>query len=223
MKPYAEVVFAKEGPLRYVGHLDLARAFTRAVRRTGLPGAYTEGFNQHLRLTFAHALPVGVSGARELCAVYLTERVSPGEVARRLSATLPAGLRVVEVAVRQGGKGSPFAEVCVAEYAARLGGATERVAEAVACVLGSDRLIVQRETKRGTRPVDIRPHLSRLAWDESEGMLRMTVGIGEQGAAKPTEVVECVRRELPAGADLPLLALERTCLRTAESSPPGAK
>jgi len=223
MRLYAEIVFAKQGALRHLGHLDLARTMIRAVRRAGLPAAYSEGFNQHVRLTFAHALPVGVSGARELCAVYLERPVSPGEVARRLSGALPVGLRVIEVAVRQGGKGSPFADVSTAEYEARLDGDTQGVADAVARTLGSDRLVVHRETKHGSREVDIRPHIGRLQWDEPQGLLRMTVQIGEQGAAKPGEVVECVARALPVGASLQLSALHRAHLGLSGDAHAGGK
>ena len=47
------VVFEKGETLRYIGHLDLMRAMQRALRRSGLPIRYSNGFNPHIRLSFA--------------------------------------------------------------------------------------------------------------------------------------------------------------------------
>ncbi len=51
--------FSKVGPVRFVGHLDFMRYFTRAVARSGLPGAYTVGYSPHLLISFAAPLGVG--------------------------------------------------------------------------------------------------------------------------------------------------------------------
>ena len=53
------VVFEKGKTLRYIGHLDLMRAMQRALRRSGLPIRYSNGFNPHIRLSFAAPLSVG--------------------------------------------------------------------------------------------------------------------------------------------------------------------
>lgn len=41
------VKFAKYGPLRFTGHLDVLRFFQKAIRRAGLDVVYTHGFNPH--------------------------------------------------------------------------------------------------------------------------------------------------------------------------------
>ena len=41
------VFFEKRGNIRYISHLDLMRTMTRAIRRSGIPLWYTEGFNPH--------------------------------------------------------------------------------------------------------------------------------------------------------------------------------
>ncbi len=51
--------FTKTGPIRFVGHLDFMRYFTRAVARSSLPGVYTNGFSPHLIISFAAPLGVG--------------------------------------------------------------------------------------------------------------------------------------------------------------------
>ena len=41
-------VFEKGIRLRHIGHLDIQRAMMRALRRSGLPVAYSNGYNPHI-------------------------------------------------------------------------------------------------------------------------------------------------------------------------------
>src|SRR5690606_23094332 len=93
------VTFAKEGPLRFVAHLDMMRTWERAIRRARLPLAYTQGFSPHARIALAAPLPVGVVGRRELLDLWLGEPLPTEEVAERLAAAMPPGLRIVAIEV----------------------------------------------------------------------------------------------------------------------------
>ncbi|MBO4377683.1 MAG: DUF2344 domain-containing protein, partial [Clostridia bacterium] len=42
------VIFEKTKRIRHVGHLDLMRTMQRALRRSGLPVAFSMGFNPHM-------------------------------------------------------------------------------------------------------------------------------------------------------------------------------
>ena len=59
------IFFVKEGPSKYMSHLDLMRCMTRTLRRAGVPIWYTEGFNPHPFMTFAMPLSLGTSGLCE--------------------------------------------------------------------------------------------------------------------------------------------------------------
>ena len=50
------VTFAKEGPLRWVAHLDLMRTWERAIRRAVLPLTYSQGFSPHAKIALAAPL-----------------------------------------------------------------------------------------------------------------------------------------------------------------------
>lgn len=89
------ITFATDDSVKYVGHLDMHRAWERALRRAGLPLAYTQGFNPQARLQFAAALPVGFTGQAELADVYLDAELEPAAFVARLAAALPRGIRPV--------------------------------------------------------------------------------------------------------------------------------
>jgi radical SAM family uncharacterized protein/radical SAM-linked protein len=87
--------FQKVGELRYLSHLELMRALQRALRRAGLPLAYTQGFNPQPKLSVAQALAVGVEGLRELGEVELTSRVEPNDLPARWNSQLPPELKIL--------------------------------------------------------------------------------------------------------------------------------
>ena len=86
------VVFEKAPRLRHIGHLDLMRAMQRALRRSGLPLRYSQGFNPHILLNLAAPLSVGMPGKREIMEVPLEKNVQPEEFLQKLSAALPQDL-----------------------------------------------------------------------------------------------------------------------------------
>src|SRR5512137_863511 len=88
------VTFATDDTVKYVGHLDMARAWERAVRRAHLPLAYSQGFNPQARMHFAAALPVGFTGQAELIDVFLDADVEPADFLARLAPALPGGIRL---------------------------------------------------------------------------------------------------------------------------------
>ena len=82
--------FAKLGKIRFTSQRDVARMWERALRRAGLPLAYTEGFSPRPQLSFGLALPTGCESLAEYLDVALDEdRAGPGR-RRRGHAARPA-------------------------------------------------------------------------------------------------------------------------------------
>ena len=59
------VRFSKTGKIRFISHRDVARVIERAVRKVGLPVAYSEGFSPRMKLSFGLALPTGYESEAE--------------------------------------------------------------------------------------------------------------------------------------------------------------
>ncbi|MDR1774891.1 MAG: TIGR03936 family radical SAM-associated protein [Actinomycetes bacterium] len=84
--------YAKAGRGSYLSHLEVLRALTRAIRRSGLPFAVTCGFNPHMRIALGPALGVGVGSDAEYLDVSLTEYVPANVALARLQAVQTAVL-----------------------------------------------------------------------------------------------------------------------------------
>ena len=90
------LTFSKGSALRYIGHLDLVRAWERALRRASLPVAWTHGYTPRIRLSFAAPLALGAVGERELADVFLNERVDVDDLRVRLGAQLPGSCDLLD-------------------------------------------------------------------------------------------------------------------------------
>ncbi len=89
--------FKKTGMLKLLSHLELINLFSRAIRRSGLPVAFSHGFNPHMKVSFWHALPVGFESRSEYCNITLTEKITCEEVHRSLNKELPCGIEILRV------------------------------------------------------------------------------------------------------------------------------
>ncbi len=121
--------FARRGDLKYLSHLETARTMARALRRAGLPVAFSQGFNPHPRLSFWHALPVGVEAQEEMAEVWLNDPVPLAEVVARLDRAMPDAMEVLEAV--EIGEGEPrlTRRYTHAHYLIRVPGAPLRDAE----------------------------------------------------------------------------------------------
>lgn len=89
--------FSKTGRLKYISHLDINRAMSRAFKRAGIPLWYTEGFNPHPYMSFSLPLSLGVESLCESVDIRLIDTVGNAEIKSRMNAVLPADLKIVDV------------------------------------------------------------------------------------------------------------------------------
>ncbi|MFO7654156.1 MAG: TIGR03936 family radical SAM-associated protein [Candidatus Krumholzibacteriia bacterium] len=170
------VAYAKEGDLIFLGHLDFQRQLQLALRRSGLPLAYSKGYHPHPLMKFGAPLPVGVAGAQETFDVALEWARS--DAGAFLDAALPPGLRVRGVVV-VGAQSPPsidrFVERCsyrVALPPVSAGGPTsEQLRGRRDAFLASARWLHVRERPRGDLEIDVRPLVPEggLTLDEDDG------------------------------------------------------
>lgn len=89
--------FSKEGRLKYISHLDINRAMSRALSRAEIPLWYTEGFNPHPYMSFSLPLSLGVESQCESVDLRIVGDISNHEIKNRLNDVLPQGMRILDV------------------------------------------------------------------------------------------------------------------------------
>ena len=199
------VVFEKTPLLRHIGHLDLMRAMQRALRRSGLPLRYSQGFNPHILLTFAAPLSVGMPGKREIMEVPIEGEMTGETFMERLSAALPPDLPCLCCFPVDDRHPAPMALLTAAVYEARLDEVPEGFEQTVQSFLAQKEIPALRKTKSGVKPCDIRSmiHDLRLNGDT----LTMVLALCEQATCKPDLLLSSLFEF--AGAERPRALITR--------------
>ena len=212
------VTFSKDGPLRWIAHLDLMRTWERTIRRATLPLSYTQGFSPHPRIALAAPLPVGVSGRCELIDLWLEEDISSSAVAKRLTAAMPPGLAVS--AVEQVSDQLPSMQSCIeaARYEIRF---DRDALEIDALGIAIDELLAREtldwEEQRGEkkRRYDIRATILELAVRAAEDgatVLSMHLSLLEGRTGRPAQVLRAL------GVEAEPLAIVRASIELSEAA-----
>lgn len=89
------IKYGKGPELRFISHLDLMRLWQRAVRRAGLPVAYSQGFTPHQKISFGPPLPLGMTSRGEYLDLQL-EKPHHGDIADVLRRHMNPGISILE-------------------------------------------------------------------------------------------------------------------------------
>ncbi|MCI2416273.1 TIGR03936 family radical SAM-associated protein [Saccharopolyspora sp. K220] len=150
--------YAKRGRLRFTSHRDVARTFERALRRAGVPMAYSQGFSPHPKVSWAGAVPTGVSSVAEYVELQLVERLDPAVLRGELDAALPEGIDVLDAV--EAAPGALADRLEVSRWRIDLPGTdVAELRDAVAALMAAESALVERLTKDGRRTIDARAAL----------------------------------------------------------------
>lgn len=191
--------FEKAESLRFLSHLDLMRAMQRALRRSGLPVRYSQGFNPHQILSFASALPVGGFGSGEVMDVGLTESADPEQCAQQLNAVLPCGLHIYESVLVEESYPSLMSVVQLADYTVSLrvpAEYTENLKTSAEPFLAQKSIKGLRKGKSGVSEQELKGLIMRFVAEENDNRiwLKMQLRCGSTDNVKPETALNAYLR-----------------------------
>lgn len=196
--------FAKRGRVRFASHRDFQRAFERALRRVGVPMAYSAGFSPHPKISYANAVATGAASEAEYVEIGVMAELDPEVLAQELDAALPVGFDILEVV-----------RVRSTDFANRLEASQWRielpeadpaaVAAAVAALLVEDVVEVQRMTKKGLRTFDVRSAIVDVAsGTDAQGCAILALVVRHAvPAVRPDDVLAGLRQTADLATPLP--------------------
>ncbi|PIP40526.1 MAG: B12-binding domain-containing radical SAM protein [Desulfobacterales bacterium CG23_combo_of_CG06-09_8_20_14_all_51_8] len=89
-----EIFYAKTGPARFFGHLEMVNIFIRAIRRAGLKIKFSEGFHPKPKMSFHNPLPVGMQSEAESFYITFRQAADFEQIIVSVNSQLPEGLIV---------------------------------------------------------------------------------------------------------------------------------
>ncbi len=187
------ITFAKQGALRYTGHLDLHKLWERTARRAELPLAYSQGFHPQPKMNIAAALPLGFSSRCEVMDMRLQNDIPLEGLCEKLQNTLPTGIRVVNIERVDDREPALQTQVASAEYEVTLKEPMDRsdLERRVTSVLETESLPRERRGKS----YDLRPLIEELALPHTPSplfLILMRLKAQEGATGRPEEVLDAL-------------------------------
>ena len=204
-------VFNKGERIRHIGHLDIQRSVQRGLRRSGLPVAYSNGYNPHILVTFASALSTGACGKREIMDVTMAENVAPEDFLERMNRAMPPEMQLIEA--RAVDQKHPALMACLraAEYdiLIRDPEQAEKLISSIPAMMSNESVPAMRKTKTALKECDIKPLIYEVRGENMH--IFATLVLTEKEACKPGMLLEALARQAGIEEEIRVL-ITRTAL-----------
>ncbi len=187
--------FGRQGPVRFISHLDTVRCWERMCRRASLPLEYSHGFTPHPKIAVAAPLAVGFTSEAELMDIWLRKWLPPESVLMTLRRQLPTGFTLLNAWEMPHGAPALQSMVRKARYhcAAWHEGGLAAAREAARSFLDSRSVVYEYVRGDEVRSVDLRPLVHGVVVDSTTDVhwcsVSLEVSIGQKGSARPDHVL----------------------------------
>ena len=192
------VRYAKRGRLRFSSTRDFQRALERAVRRAGVPMAFSAGFHPHPKISYANAAPTGTASEAEYFQLQLTKVCDVEALRQALDESLPIELAVTRVVDAAPGALADLLQASRWQLDFEQAG-LEQLTEAIDEFLAAESVLVTRKTKSGDREFDVRQAVKSsdvaLLHTDAGEVVRWTILIEHTTpAVRPVDVMTGLRQ-----------------------------
>lgn len=213
------VKFAKHGPIRFIGHLDVQRYFQKMNRRAGLDMAYSEGYSPHQLLSFAYPLSVGATSDGEYLDMSLkslkdirlvskgAESSSVEEIVERMNAVCNEGIKILDAYILPEKAVAAMTAVAATRWRVSFRKEIPDLREWFEAIMKEPHIAVTKKTKAGFKEIDIKPFVYEALIDD-ENVFDLLLKSGSTDNVKPSLLMEALLRymqiddgaeEMPAG------------------------
>ena len=175
-----QLSFSRGRRLSYLSHLENVAVIIRGLRRLEIPLAFSQGFHPHPKVSFSHALPVGLASEHEVMEFRTKVPIELSSLASNWSKVMPVELKVKEV-IKLGDRAAALdRRLAGCRYRIELADDKSSVwknllptVESCARMVidGEKPLILKRVKKGKLRELNLAPHLKNIEKDESGDIL----------------------------------------------------
>lgn len=163
----------KSGILRYFSHLDWQNTFLKALARSGLNVAFTQGFNPTMKVSLGVALPLFLESDGELVDIEIVEDENPTsivDIKQKLEKVLPTGANILSIVKLDKSAQAIDHTVQWAEYQIRNFNSSIQKLESLRYntdkVLSSEEIFISKKNKKGLiKNINIKPAIKSYRFE----------------------------------------------------------
>ncbi len=172
---------------RLLSHLDNMKVIEDAIRRSRIPVSLSQGAHPRMKLSFGPPLPMGFTSECEFVDISI-EQICTGAMVDSIRKSMIDGFELLESKTVFARTASLSESINRVVYTLGIGKSSNpsELHMRIESLLGKDKIEILRKSKSGQSTVDIRPAIYEIAFRNNE--LNLTLGIGQGGYARPTEV-----------------------------------
>ena len=180
------IKLTKTGILRYFSHLDWQNTFLKALSRSGLNIAFSQGFNPTMKISMGVALPLFAQSKCELVDIEIYDSLPEEEIKQKLETVLPSGAEILSIVKIEKSAKSIDTTVCWAEYEVKLFDDTlydfEDFKYNTDRVLTSQEIFIEKKNKKGLiKKIDIKPCIKSYKFNGNSLFIILKTGQNLEG------------------------------------------
>ncbi|HRV44271.1 MAG TPA: TIGR03960 family B12-binding radical SAM protein [Smithellaceae bacterium] len=192
------LIFAKTGRARFLSHLELAAALTRALRRSSLALCYSAGFHPHPKISFATATSVGMESLQEYLDVTALQHSQDLSILKdEINHALPDGMFIKDLQalsftardLAQALQGFAYELMLPPDTDEEI---LSRLSRSIENFLAAESFPIARPSKGKTVKRDIRPFVEAMTLNAKEKKVALTVRHAQTGSVRPIDVIRHV-------------------------------
>ena len=187
------IKFRKQGPVRFIGHLDVMRYFQKVMRRAEIDIRYSEGFSPHQIMSFASPLSVGLTSNGEYMDIEVNSAGTSAEMVKRLNAVNVEGIEVVSCRLLPDSAKNAMSQVAAADYRIWIkeeygSGTDPHFMDRFLAFCGRESIEITKITKKEERTVDLGPFIYETGMP-AENTVFLKLSAGSAVNVKPEQLL----------------------------------
>lgn len=187
------IKFAKEGTMKFIGHLDIMRYFQKVMRRADVDIRYSEGFSPHQIMSFAAPLGVGLESRGEYVDIEVLSTDSSKEMLRRINENMVEGMEALSYRALPDDAGNAMSLVAAADYEVRFREGYEpkdldAFFAGIPEFLKKEEILFLKKTKKGEKEINIRPQIYQME-ARPDHKIFLQIATGSAANLKPDAVL----------------------------------
>lgn len=180
------IQLTKTGLLRYFSHLDWQNTFFKALSRSDINIAFSQGFNPAMKVSMGVALPLFAQSRCEFVDIETYDSDTPDELKLKLEKVLPSGCEIISIVKIDKSAKSIDTTVYWAEYEIKIFNNAlydfEDLKYNTNRVLSSEEIFIEKKNKKGLiKKVDIKQAVKSYRFADKSLFIVLKTGQNLEG------------------------------------------